>query len=270
MGDSYGAHVSLNTDVSELFPIINSAVEGSTYYDTPAYVHFDLDGILCALYPHDVVLAAFTDRDQAIRFIDRLIAFLNDLYEKKDLITPDYKRFKPISVLDIYKLLPKTNCRECGFQTCMAFAGALRVEQITPDKCPHFVHPIAEKAVYPVYNDKGQVVSTIEIDIDTSKLKSDQEKYEKHIEELKTSLAEIKEKNETNAGIETLETQTLLTQREVEVLKLVADGATNTEISDILSISSHTVKSHVIHIFNKLGVNDRTQAAVWATRHKII
>ncbi|MCP4108975.1 MAG: response regulator transcription factor [Desulfobacteraceae bacterium] len=54
------------------------------------------------------------------------------------------------------------------------------------------------------------------------------------------------------------------------MLRLVAEGSTNTEISEILSISPHTVKSHVVHIFNKLGVNDRTQAAVWATRHKII
>ena len=67
-----------------------------------------------------------------------------------------------------------------------------------------------------------------------------------------------------------VETQTDLTDREMQVLRFIAEGATNIEISDILSISPHTVKSHVIHIFNKLGVNDRTQAAVWATRHKLV
>jgi DNA-binding CsgD family transcriptional regulator len=56
----------------------------------------------------------------------------------------------------------------------------------------------------------------------------------------------------------------------MEVLRLVAQGATNTEISHILSISPHIVKSHVIHIFNKLGVNDRSQAAVWAARRKLV
>jgi DNA-binding NarL/FixJ family response regulator len=58
-----------------------------------------------------------------------------------------------------------------------------------------------------------------------------------------------------------------LTGRELEVLRLVAQGATNAEI---LEISPHAVKSHVIHIFNKLGVSDRTQAAVWAARNALV
>jgi len=270
MGDSYGAHIMLDTDTSVLFPLINAVVEGATYYNSPAYVQFDLAGIRCALYPHDVVLAVFSDEDQARRFIDRLIDFLNELYEKRSTITPNYKRYKPISVLDIYKLLPKTNCGECGFQTCMAFASALRIEQTVPDKCPKFAHPITEKAVYPVYDVDGKLASTIEIDIDTSKLKSDQEKYERYIAELKKALAEITEERQIVSNKDAPDLQTTLTHREIEVLRLISDGATNTEISTILSISPHTVKSHVIHIFNKLGVNDRTQAAVWATRNKLL
>lgn len=61
-----------------------------------------------------------------------------------------------------------------------------------------------------------------------------------------------------------------LTGREVEVLRLLTEGQTNMEISQSLQISHHTVKSHVIHIFNKLGVNDRTQAAVWAVKHQLL
>ena len=61
-----------------------------------------------------------------------------------------------------------------------------------------------------------------------------------------------------------------LTDREKEVLGLVANGATNNEISEALCISPHTVKSHVIHIFNKLGVNDRTQAAVLAAQKNLL
>lgn len=61
-----------------------------------------------------------------------------------------------------------------------------------------------------------------------------------------------------------------LSSRETEVLRLMAEGCTNKEISDMLLISTNTVKSHVNSIFNKLGVNDRTQAAVIATRFNLI
>lgn len=57
-----------------------------------------------------------------------------------------------------------------------------------------------------------------------------------------------------------------LTTRELEVLRLIATGLTNVEISEALAISRHTVKSHVIHISNKLGASDRTEAVVLAAR----
>ena len=55
-----------------------------------------------------------------------------------------------------------------------------------------------------------------------------------------------------------------LTQRESEVLRQLANGLTNKEIALALGISYETVKEHVQHIFRKIGVSDRTQAAVWA------
>jgi DNA-binding NarL/FixJ family response regulator len=57
-----------------------------------------------------------------------------------------------------------------------------------------------------------------------------------------------------------------LTQRESEVLKQLSQGATNKEIAKTLHISYETVKEHVQHILRKIGVSDRTQAAVWAVR----
>jgi DNA-binding NarL/FixJ family response regulator len=58
-----------------------------------------------------------------------------------------------------------------------------------------------------------------------------------------------------------------LTPRETQVLRLVAMGLSNQEIADALEISVETVKEHVQNLLRKLGVGDRTQAAVWALRH---
>jgi DNA-binding NarL/FixJ family response regulator len=61
-----------------------------------------------------------------------------------------------------------------------------------------------------------------------------------------------------------------LTKRESEVLKQLALGLSNKEIAQALNISYETVKEHVQHVLRKLGVSDRTQAAVWAVRKGLV
>ncbi|MCG8583748.1 MAG: response regulator transcription factor [Pirellulales bacterium] len=57
-----------------------------------------------------------------------------------------------------------------------------------------------------------------------------------------------------------------LTQRETDVLMQIAEGRTNQEAAEQLGISIETVKEHVQNLLRKIGVRDRTQAAVWAVR----
>jgi DNA-binding NarL/FixJ family response regulator len=66
------------------------------------------------------------------------------------------------------------------------------------------------------------------------------------------------------------ENEVSLTKRESEVLKQLAFGLTNKEIAQSLGISYETVKEHVQHILRKIGVSDRTQAAVWAVRRNLV
>ena len=61
-----------------------------------------------------------------------------------------------------------------------------------------------------------------------------------------------------------------LTERELEVLRLIATGATNREIAEELVISEGTVKNHVSNILNCLGLRDRTQAAIYAREKNFI
>jgi DNA-binding NarL/FixJ family response regulator len=61
-----------------------------------------------------------------------------------------------------------------------------------------------------------------------------------------------------------------LTPREVEVLRLVADGRTDQEIADALYIGYRTVTTHLTKILNKLGVDSRTAASTQAVRHGIV
>ncbi len=76
--------------------------------------------------------------------------------------------------------------------------------------------------------------------------------------------AKMIDRNKDNVKIESL------TRREMEVLKLLSVGMYNKEVAEQLNISERTVKNHVSNIFKKIGVTDRTQAAVFAIRNNLI
>ncbi len=262
------ADFRFDADTSPLAPYINAVIPKALYYDNPPFIRFPLEGFSCTLYRSTGFAGAFSDRGQARGFVEKLVSFLNDIHIRRSSIEPNHKRYRHLSVLDVFKLLPRTNCRKCGFATCMAFAAALSRRKTAPHRCPGFSRPLALSAVYPVLDGKGNLMSTVSIDIDSEAGGSDARAWQQ-------AIGGRKGNPETGSRPgKTLEENDLLaaslTERERAVLRLVAQGATNGEISELLAISPHTVKSHVVHIFNKLGVNDRTQAAVLATRHGIV
>ena len=67
----------------------------------------------------------------------------------------------------------------------------------------------------------------------------------------------------------TADVEAALTQREGEVLRQLASGLRNKQIAESLHIGHKTVKDHVKHVLDKIGVSDRTQAAVWAVRKNL-
>lgn len=261
------------TDLTPLFPFVNALFEEAVWYARPSHVRFIFKGRRCFIHPRNVLAFFFEDRDRALEYADGLIEYLEDLAGRRDELWPNYEQFKPLPIIDLLKILPRTNCRECGHATCMAFAAALSQGRADPGRCPGLDRPLFERAVYPVYDRDGNLLSTIDLEIDTSKIRSDLRRQQEYIEGLEAQLVEGEAVGEAAPEATAVEEPSMdygLTGREIEVLKLLAEGCTNQEISHLLSISPHTVKSHVIHIFNKLGVNDRTQAAVLATRRRII
>ncbi len=249
---SYGAYFRLDNDISILFPYIKADINGAVYFDSPDYVQFIFKKVKCTLYTDEVIAVPFYGENGARLFADSLIDYLNDLDVRKPLLKPDHRRFQSISAPDLFRLLPGTNCGDCGFSACMAFAAHLSIGEASPSDCPGFVKPIRETAIYPVFDKNGTLKSTVSIEVELSKNNG------------------CKEQKKTPVRISSTGIMVELTQREREVLCLVADGTTNMDIAEKLFISHHTVKSHVVHIFNKLGVNDRTQAAVWAVKNNII
>ncbi len=272
------ANFYFEEDMGPLLPYINAVAERAELYDQPSMVRFVFQGIYCAVYPNRCIASPMNSKEHVRDFVDELIAYLTSILERKEEIIPRNTVFKPGAVPQILKLLPKTNCGDCGLKTCMAFAAMVAKQQVSPSQCPYMSQPLAQ--TYPVLDQNGCQVSQVTLHLDgRGKLPSPVQESEvltesdhnRDIPDKENIKSESLDENEGSGRDLTAHLlPEPLTPRELQVLGLMGEGQTNPEISRVLEISPHTVKSHVIHIFNKLGVNHRTQAVVWAARHGII
>jgi DNA-binding CsgD family transcriptional regulator len=87
---------------------------------------------------------------------------------------------------------------------------------------------------------------------------------------LRSTVAEYSRALRSNPDVMPDDPAERLSARELQVLALIVEGQTNKEIASRLCLSPDTVKNHVVHIIQKLGVSDRTQAAVMAVRQGMI
>ena len=161
----WGAYFKVDNDIRKIFPYVNGSVQGARYHFRPLHVAFKRKDVQCTLYPREVIAAPFTGKDHAVEFIEDLIVFLNDIYANRSKYKKSHRvHRKPVSIVEIIKALPRTNCKECGYATCMAFAAALNQGEAEPKDCPGFSSPISICSVYPIMSEDGSIESTFMIE----------------------------------------------------------------------------------------------------------
>ncbi|MCA1905870.1 MAG: helix-turn-helix transcriptional regulator [Desulfarculus sp.] len=126
-----------------------------------------------------------------------------------------------------------------------------------------------EARAYPIRDAKGRIRLVARISFDITPRKNRQARQGQRRAALYRSLEET-----NRLGLGDLPFQAALrrplTPRELEVLRLAARGLTNPQIAEVLRLSPHTVKRHLDNIFQKLTLNDRAQAAVWAAHQGLV
>jgi DNA-binding NarL/FixJ family response regulator len=128
-----------------------------------------------------------------------------------------------------------------------------------------------EARVYPICDSSGRSIYAIKMGFDVTDKKLAGDRHLEYVEALEISLREgINNVVGSHSGSRNGKISFGLSKREIQVLRLMSEGFSNIEISNALDVSPHTVKTHVTHILNKIGVSDRTQAAVLAARLGVI
>ena len=126
----------LEQDVSPALPYLNSVLGGFEYIKNPPSVTFRAQGKLITVHARKIAVNALKDEDEARKIVEWLKREINEAWEKKDEIKPSYESAPRLNVIEILKLLPKTNCKECGTPTCMVFATLVAEGAKGASDCP--------------------------------------------------------------------------------------------------------------------------------------
>ena len=126
----------LNDDIAEVLPYLNAVLGGHQYLKEPPSLTFKYHGKLITLHAREIAVNALKEETEADKILEWLMDQINDIWEKRDQIDPSFDTPAKPRILDILKLLPKTNCRECGQPTCMVFASLAAEGVKGPQDCP--------------------------------------------------------------------------------------------------------------------------------------
>jgi ArsR family metal-binding transcriptional regulator len=134
--ERFAARARLNTDISEVLPYLNATLHGAFYHPGANALTWKKGGHNIAFHAYEIATSNVEDREGAEKEIKALIELVNHTWERRAEITPDTKTRQRPTPMVVYKLLPNTNCKQCGEQSCYSFALKLTALQKKIADCP--------------------------------------------------------------------------------------------------------------------------------------
>jgi ArsR family metal-binding transcriptional regulator len=122
-------------EIHGVFPYLNTILKGCIYNHPANTLTIKKDGKLLTLHFNHITLAKVEDEKEAEEILEWLKDLVNETYQNRDQIEPNYSKGADLKALDIFKLLPGTNCKKCGELACLAFAVKLAAQDIDVMKC---------------------------------------------------------------------------------------------------------------------------------------
>jgi ArsR family metal-binding transcriptional regulator len=112
----------LDQDISAALPYLNAVLGGFEYVKAPPSVTFFWMGRLITVHAKKIAINALKNEAEADKILKWLVNEINLAWKHRDTIAPSVEGVPKPRIIDILKLLPKTNCRQCSQPTCLVFA----------------------------------------------------------------------------------------------------------------------------------------------------
>ena len=139
--ERYAARARLFVDISEILPYLNATLHGAVYLPSANAMTWKKGGHNIAFHAFEIATSNVEDRDGAEKELKGLVDLVNHTWERRTEITPDTTTRQRPTSMAIFKLLPQTNCKQCGEPTCYTFALKITTSQKTLADCPPLAEP---------------------------------------------------------------------------------------------------------------------------------
>lgn len=139
--ERFSAIADLDVDISEALPYLNAILPGANYQRATNTLLARKDVYQLTLYARQIAIGNVEDYERAIAEISDLIDLINRTWEHRAKITPLFETRQRPPLMTVYRLLPQTNCQQCGEPTCYAFAIKLAASHKRLADCPPLHEP---------------------------------------------------------------------------------------------------------------------------------
>jgi ArsR family metal-binding transcriptional regulator len=142
----YEAIAHLDADLSPVLPYLNAKLSRGVYLPRGPVLSWRYEGHNVGFWPDRIAVDHLHSREEVDTWVARLVALVNDAWEKRHLIEPDHATHERLQPLELYRLLPGTNCKACGEATCFNLALKLAAGQVELAACtPIYEEPAFEE-----------------------------------------------------------------------------------------------------------------------------
>jgi ArsR family metal-binding transcriptional regulator len=131
----WNATAHFQEEISEVFPYLNAVWKNAIYSPGAKQITFQAGDHAVALKANEITISNLADRDSATVEMEKVIAEINRVWMDRENLTPMHTARKRLVAMEIYKLLPQTNCKLCGHPSCFAFASKVTVGEATVSAC---------------------------------------------------------------------------------------------------------------------------------------
>ena len=126
----------LDDDIGEVLPYLNAVLKGAIYNHAAHALTWRMDEHTIAIRPREIAVSNLADREGAATEVERVVDLVNRTWEHRAEMTPSTGMRQRLKPMEVYKLLPATNCKACGQPTCFTFALKVTAGEAEPEQCP--------------------------------------------------------------------------------------------------------------------------------------